>query len=112
MELSEQRRAENFAIMCPLKDIEDGDMLAFLATLMQDHDHLREKLETEPDLRKRNGKFEAMRAHLPFQAHKFDVYYMASMAKQCGVQPIYAEQEQAESSRLLMPPSRIHEVQG
>lgn len=107
MELSEQRRAENFAIMCPLKDIEDGDMLAFLATLMQDHDHLREKLETEPDLRKRNGKFEAMRPHLPFQAHKFDVYYMASMAKQCGAQPIYQETEDAERFRMTAPVSQL-----
>ena len=51
-----QRRAENFAIVCPLSDIEDADMLMFLATLIQDHDHLREKLLTEPDKAKRRQK--------------------------------------------------------
>lgn len=110
MELDEQRRVENFAIVCPLKDIEDVDMLAFLAGLIQDHDHLREKLLTEPNIEKRKGKLEAMRAHLSFKALSLDTYMNAEAARQCGVQPIYAEQEKAEQGRIWMPPSRIHEV--
>lgn len=108
MELDEQRRAENFAIVCLLKDIEDGDMLAFLATLIQDHDHLREKLLTEPDRRKRRGKLDAMRGYLRFAALTCEDYEMAEMARTCGVQPIYAEQER--QSATIMPESRIHEV--
>ncbi len=108
MELDEQRRAENFAIVCPLKDIEDGDMLAFLATLIQDHDHLREKLLTEPDRRKRRGKLDAMRGYLKFEALTCEDYEMAEVARSCGVQPIYDEQEAVGS--IIMPESRIHEV--
>ena len=111
MELDEQRRAENFAIVCPLKDIEDGDCLAFLATLIQDHDHLREKLLTEPDRRKRRGKLDAMRAYLSFDALTCDDYEMAEIARTCGVQPYYQEAEDIEKKRILMPESRIHEVQ-
>ncbi len=108
--MDERRAVENFAIVCPLKDIEDSDMLAFLATLIQDHDHLREKLLTEPNLEKRKGKLEAMRPHLSFRAMTLETYMHAELARQCGVQPIYAEQEQAERNRLWMPESRIHEV--
>lgn len=110
MELSEQRRAENFAIACPLKDIEDPDMLAFLATLIQDHDHLREKLETEPDWEKKGPKLDAMRPHLRFRALPLSVYVANSAARTCGVQPIYQEQEKAERMRMMAPVSRIHEV--
>lgn len=110
MTLDEQRRAENFAIVCPLKDIEDGDMLAFVASLIQDHDHLREKLLTEPNMEKRKGKFEAMRANLSFKAARFELYMMAEAARQCGVQPIYEEQQTADANRIHMPESRIHEV--
>jgi len=108
MHLDEQRRAENFAIVCPLKDIEDPDMLAFVATLIQDHDHLREKLLTEPDRRKRSEKLAALRPNLSFKALSLDAYEHAELARKCGVQPIYAEQE--ERSRIIMPNSRIHEV--
>jgi hypothetical protein len=108
MELDEQRRAENFLIMCPLRDIEDADILAALANLIQDHDHLREKLLTEPDRRKRRGKLDAMRPYLNFNALTCDDYEMAEVARSCGVQPIYREQE--EIGRILMPTSRIHEV--
>jgi phage regulator Rha-like protein len=112
MQLDEQRRVENFAIVCPLKDIEDPDMLAFLAALIQDHDHLREKLLTEPDRRKRVEKLDAMRPHLHFTASSLSVYEAAEIARQCGVQPIYEEQKKAERSRIWMPQSRIHEVRG
>jgi hypothetical protein len=108
VELTEQRRAENFAISCPLQYIEDPDMLAFLATLIQDHEHMREKLETEPDWDKKRDKLEAMRPHLRFRALPISVYIANSAAKQCGVQPVYQEQAQAEQS--YAPPSRIHEV--
>jgi hypothetical protein len=108
MELDEQRRTENFCIVCPLKDIEDADMLAFMATLIQDHDHLREKLLTEPDQRKRRGKLDAMRPYLNFKALTCEDYEMAEVARSCGIQPIYREQE--EVGRILMPESRIHEV--
>ena len=110
MELTEQRRAENFALTCPLKHIEDADMLAFLATLIQDHDHMREKLLTEPDGYKRRGKLDAMRPYLKFKALSCEQYEIAEVARSCGVQPIYEEQEKMESARLLMPESRIHEV--
>lgn len=110
MKLDEERRVENFCIVCPLKDIEDGDMLAFMATLIQDHDHLREKLLTEPNIEARKGKLEAMRPHLSFKALSLESYMTAEAARQCGLQPIYAEQEAAERGRIWMPPSRIHEV--
>lgn len=110
MTLDEQRRAENFAIVCPLRDIEDADMLAFTATLIRDHDHLREKLLTEPDMEKRAGKLDAMRAHLPFKAMSLDTYMHAELARECGVQPFYAEAEDMERKRVLMPESRVHEV--
>jgi hypothetical protein len=83
-------------------------MLSFLATLIQDHDHLREKLLTEPDGYKRRGKLDAMRPYLNFKAMNVTDYEMAEVARSCGVQPIYAEQEQ--TSRIYMPESRIHEV--
>lgn len=108
----EQRRVENFAIVCPLKDIEDADMLAFLAGLIQNHDHLREKLLTEPDIRKRGGKLDAMRPYLNFKALSLSDYHMAEAARECGVQPIYAEQEDMEKKRIYMPHSQVHEVRG
>jgi hypothetical protein len=108
--MDERRRVENFALVCPLKDIEDPDMLAFLATLIQDHDHLREKLLTEPDHKKRSQKLDAMRPHLKFRASALHVYETAEVARSCGVQPIYEEQERV--SRILMPESRIHEARG
>jgi hypothetical protein len=83
-------------------------MLSFLATLIQDHDHLREKLLTEPDGYKRRGKLDAMRPYLNFKAMNVTDYEMAEVARSCGVQPIYAEQEQ--TSHIHMPESRIHEV--
>lgn len=110
MELTERRRVENFAIVCPLEHIEDADMLAFLASLIQDHDHLREKLLTEPDVEKRKGKLEAMRPHLSFTALTLDAYMTAELARSCGAQPIYDEQANMERARILMPHSRIHEV--
>lgn len=110
MQPDQQRAAENFAIVCPLKDIEDGDMLAFMATLIQDHDHLREKLMTEPDRRKRRGKLDAMRGNLSFKALPCEDYELAEAARQCGAQPIYEEQKKADEGRIYMPESRIHEV--
>jgi hypothetical protein len=110
MTADEQRRVENFLVVCPLKDIEDADVLAALASLIQDHDHLREKLLTEPNIEKRKGKLEAMRAHLNFKALTLETYMNAEAARQCGAQPIYAEQEQMAKDRIWMPPSRIHEV--
>lgn len=83
-------------------------MLAFLASLIQDSDHLREKLETEPDYDKKREKLEAMRPHLRFRALPLSVYVAASAAKQCGVQPIYEDQERASS--MVKTPSRVHEV--
>lgn len=110
MTVDEQRRAETFAIVCPLKDVEDPDMLAFIATLIQDHDHLREKLLTEPDRRKRSEKLLAMRAYLSFHAMSEEDYHIAELARSCGSQPIYDDQLKAEKSRIWMPPSRVHEV--
>lgn len=104
----EQRRIENFLIVCPLKDIEDADVLAAMGSLIQDHDHLREKLLTEPIIEKRKAKLEAMRPHLHFKASTLDVYMTAEVARQCGVQPIYGEQD--KQSRIIMPESRVHEI--
>jgi len=112
MDLDGQRRIENFCIVVPLKDIEDADMLALIGSLIQDHDHLREKLMTEPDHEKRAAKLDKMRHHLNFKASSLTVYEAANAAKACGVQPIYEEQERAEKSRIWMPNSRIHEVRG
>jgi hypothetical protein len=110
MEADEQRRVENFAIVCPLQHIEDADMLAFVATLIQDHDHLREKLLTEPNVEARKGKLEAMRPYLHFKALSLETYMNAEAARQCGVHPIYAEAEKLERDRIWMPHSRVHEV--
>lgn len=112
MTADEQRRTENFLIVCPLKHVEDNDVLAAMASLIQDHDHLREKLLTEPDRVKRGEKLAAMRPHLHFKAGTVDSYELAELARRNGVQPIYEEQAQAESNRIWMPESRIHEVQG
>lgn len=111
MNLDAQRQAENFAIVVPLKHIEDPDMLAFVATLIQDHDHLREKLLTEPDRVKRGEKLNAMRPHLSFKAGTVDSYEMAELARRNGVQPIYEEQAYAERQRIWMPHSQIHETE-
>lgn len=110
MTADEIRKIENFAISQPLSQIDDADMLAFLASLIQDHDHLREKLMTEPDRDKRDGKFEAMRPYLKFRPHALTIYELAEAARQCGVQPIYQEQEEMERKRIWMPPSFVHEV--
>lgn len=110
MTAEEQRKAETFVIVVPLKDIEDQDVLAFLASRIQDHDHLREKLLTEPDKDKRAQKLEAMRPHLSFKAVSLETYMHAELARQCGVQPFYAEEEAVERGRIFMPESRIHEV--
>lgn len=110
MSPDEQRRIENFLIVCPLKDLEDADVLAAMGSLIQNHDHLREKLLTEPDMRKRQAKLDAMRPHLHFKSLALDVYMNAEAARACGVQPIYAEQEKVERGRIWMPQSRVHEV--
>lgn len=112
MDGDEQRRVENFLIVCPLKDVEDGDILAALGSLIQNHDHLREKLLTEPNVTKRQEKLDAMRPHLRFKALSLDHYHMAEIARSCGSQPIYEEQAAADRNRIHMPESRIHEVRG
>lgn len=104
------REVENYAIACPLEHIEDADMLAFLASLIQDHDHLREKLLTEPDRRKSAEKLECMRPHLKFNASTFESYMLAELARANGSQPIYEEQANMERRRIWMPPSFVHEV--
>lgn len=110
MTQDELRQIENYAIACPLSQIEDPDMLAFVASLIQDHDHLREKLMTEPDGRKRREKCDAMRPHLRFKPFAVNIYELAEMARGVGAQPIYQEQEEMEKKRIWMPPSFVHEV--
>lgn len=105
----EIRQIENYAIATPLSKIDDVDMLAFLATLIDGHDFLRSKLLSEPDKRKRRDKLDAMRPHLKFRAASCDVYELAEAAKACGAQPIYQEQEEMEKKRLWMPRSAVHE---
>ncbi len=110
MTQDEIRKIENYAIACPLSDIEDRDMLAFLGSMIQDHDHLREKLMTEPNRAKRREKYEALRPHLHFTATSLESYELAEIARANGVQPIYEEQAQIEKKRIWMPPSFVHEV--
>lgn len=105
MTQDEIRKIENYAIAQPLSAIEDVDMLAFLASLVDGHDFLRHKLMTEPDRAKRRGKLDAMRPHLKFRALSADAYECAEAARACGVQPIYQEQEDMEIRRILLPPS-------
>lgn len=106
----ELRKIENFALSQSLSTIEDPDMLAFLASLIQDHDHLREKLMTEPNRVKRNEKFECLRAHLKFRALSLMSYEIAEQARAVGVQPIYQEQKDMAQQSIWMPPSFVHEV--
>lgn len=106
----EIRKAENYALSQPLAHVDDPDMLAFLASLIQDHDHLREKLMTEPHRRSRREKFESMRPHLKFRPCAIDIYEVAEAVRSNGHQPIYQEQEQMEQSHIWMPPSILHEV--
>ena len=108
MTAEEQRAIENYAIATPLKDVDDPDMLAFLATLIDSHDFLRHKLMTEPNRAKRREKLEKLRCHLSFTALSCDAYELAENVKRCGVQPIYQQQEDVK--RLVMPVSRIHEI--
>lgn len=106
----ERRKIENYALSRPLLEIEDVDMVAFLATLIQDHDHLREKLMTEPDKRIRREKLACMAPHLRFTAFSCDHYELAEAVRACGKQPIYDEQADMDKRRILMPPSFVHEV--
>lgn len=111
MTADEIRKIENYAISCPLSEIEDPDMLAFLGTLIQNHEHLREKLMTEPNRAKRREKYEALCPHLRFRANRLQSYELAELARANGVQPIYREQAEMEKKRIWMPPSFVHEVQ-
>ena len=108
MTQDEIRQIENYAIATPLKDVEDVDMLAFLASLIDGHDFLRHKLMTEPDRRKRRGKLDAMRPHLKVRAAICDTYEIAEAARSCGAQPIYQEQEDVK--KIIMPKSQMFEV--
>lgn len=114
MTADEIRQLENRCIAERLSSpvFDDPDILAFMASLIQDHNHLREKLMTEPDKRKRREKLDMMRCHLKFRAVSCDTYEIAEMARACGAQPIYQEQEEMEKKRLVMPPSVLHEVRG
>lgn len=111
MTQEERRKIENFAIVQPLSSIDDPDMLAFMASLIQDHDHFREKLMTEPDRGKRAQKYESMRAHIRgFRPASLATYEIAETARGAGAQPIYQEKENV--SKLWLPPSYVHEVRG
>lgn len=112
MTADEIRKIENYALSQPLSMVEDADMLAFLATLIQDHDHFREKLMTEPNREKRYQKYGAMCAHLRFRAHSLTSYEIAEAARNCGVQPIYQEQADMDYRRLILPPSVMRVVRG
>ena len=104
------RQIENYAIACPLSDIEDRDMLAFLGSLIQDHDHLREKLMTEPNRAKRREKYDVLKVNVKFTANRLESYELAELARANGVQPIYDEVAAMEKKRIWMPPSFVHEV--
>jgi len=108
MTQDEIRQIENYAIATPLRDVEDPEMLAFLATLIDGHDYLRSKLMSEPNRAKRREKLDRMRPFLSFRALSADAYECAEAAHSCGVQPIYQEQE--DISRIVMPYSHMHEI--
>ena len=110
MTQDEIRQCENFVLSHKLSEINHAENLHFLAMLIQDHDHLREKLMTEPDPRVRRQKLEVMRLYLDFKALPCEDYEMAEVAKSCGVQPIYEEQRAIEAQKQFMPVSRVHEV--
>ena len=104
------RALENSCIARSLADplFDDADILGFLASLIDGHDYLRSKLMQEPDKRKRRGKLDAMRPYLKFRALSCEAYEIAELARSCGAQPIYQEQEQV--SRIIKAPSFLHEV--
>jgi hypothetical protein len=106
----EIRQIENFVLAKPLSLISHPENLQFLAYLIQDHDHLREKLMTEPDRAKRREKFEKLRPYLKFKADRLESYELAERLRANGLQPIYQEQKDIEQKRIWMPPSMIHEV--
>ena len=106
----ERRECENYAISKRLSEVNDVDNLQFLARLIDGHDFLRSKLMSEPDRRLRHAKLEAMRAYLPFKALSLEKYELAEAARECGVQPYYAEMEELEKKKIWMPPSQLHEV--
>ena len=110
MNQDERRQVENWVLSRPLSEVSHPDNLHFLAMLIQDHDHLREKLMTEPDRGERRAKLDTMRPYLGFEAVSADDYEMAELARAHGVQPIYQEQADVAKKRLIMPPSFVHEV--
>jgi hypothetical protein len=67
---------------------------------------------TEPDLRKRREKYDAMRTYLSFRPDRYEAYEIAERLRGSGLQPIYQEQADIEEKRIWMPNSFIHEVQG
>lgn len=105
---AEARIVENYVLSRRLEEISHPDNLRFLAYLIQDHDHMREKLMTEPNPRLRREKFEAMRPYLRFRPDSVDGYEIAERLRAQGFQPIYGEQEAV--SKLVLPPSALHEV--
>lgn len=108
MNQDEKRRIENFVLSKRLEEINHPDNLHFLAGLIQDHDHLREVLMTEPDRRERRKKLETMRPYLRFSARAADWYEAREAQRARGAQPF--EREQAELARTTYPESRVIEV--
>lgn len=108
MTQDEARIIENYVLSRRLEEISHPDNLRFLAYLIQDHDHMREKLMSEPNPRLRREKFEAMRPYLRFRPSTLDGYELAEKMRAYGFQPIYDEQESV--SKIEFPASAIHEV--
>ena len=106
----EIRQIENFVLSKKLSEVNHPDNLHFLAGLIQDHDHLREKLMSEDNPKLRREKFEAMRPFLQFKPDRLESYELAERLRAQGIQPIYEEEKRVEEQRIWMPPSMIHEV--
>jgi hypothetical protein len=106
----EIRTIENYVLGKNLSEVNNPDNLQFLAYLIHDHDHLREKLMSEPDPARRREKFEKMRPFLSFKADRLESYELAERVRAQGLQPIYQEEKELEQKRIWMPPSFIHEV--
>lgn len=101
----EKRKIENFVLSRRLEQINHPDNLHFLASLIQDHDHLREVLLTDADRKQRREKLETMRPYLRFKARTVDWYEMKEAQRASGVQPFETEKAIVEAKSY--PESRI-----
>lgn len=73
MDCYERREIENYVLARKLSDLQYGYELRFLAQVIQNHDHLREKL-METSGKDRYEKYHAMVPYLSFHARPLHEY--------------------------------------